>query len=62
MKIIIPKGTILPVRKKPLIMEKTFAPKTDFAKGVNIKIFESDNNVVSIDTLLKKFALTDLPY
>ena len=43
-------------------MEKTFAPKTDFAKGVNIKIFESDNNVVSIDTLLKKFALTDLPY
>ena len=61
MEIIIPKGTILPVREKPLLLGKTFVPKTDFAKGVSVKIFESDNNDVSVDNLLKKFALTDLP-
>jgi molecular chaperone DnaK (HSP70) len=61
MEIIIPKGTILPVREKPLLLGKTFVPKTDFAKGVSVKIFESDNNIVSVDNLLKKFALTDLP-
>ena len=61
MEIIIPKGTILPVREKPLLLAKYFSPKSDYAKGVSVKIYESDNDSVNIENLLKQFPLTNFP-
>ena len=61
MEILIPKGTILPVREKPFLVAKYFAPQKDFASGVRIKIFESEDNNVNIENLLKEFPLNNLP-
>ena len=61
MEILIPKGTILPVREKPFLVAKYFSPQKDFASGVRIKIFESEDNNVNIENLLKEFPLNNLP-
>ena len=59
---IINKGTVIPSRDKKDIFSKFFTPNVNYAKGVNVEIYEGENELADENKLIKKFSIIDLPF
>ena len=59
---IINKGTVIPSRDKKDIFSKFFTPNVNYAKGVNVEIYEGENELADENKLIKKFSIINLPF